>query len=311
MNTTKPRVITVTGPTASGKSALAVHLSKVFGGEVISSDSMQIYRGMNIGTAKPDEGEMQGIPHHLLDVRDPSESFSAADYKTLAEEAAADILARGKTPVFCGGTGLYLHGVMNISDYAEELRDDDLRARLFAREESDLWQELLRLDPESAEKIHQNNKKRVVRALEICLLSGKTKTEADREKARPNDKYEFISLTLDARDRQVLYRRIDDRVDAMMAAGLPEEVKGLLEAGLLIPGTTACQAIGYKEMIAWAKGEMTLDAAAAEIKQATRRYAKRQLTWFRRYPEFHTLYIDDYPDAPALFAAAEAVVRAK
>ena len=310
-NSTKPRVITVTGPTASGKSALAVHLAKAFSGEVISSDSMQIYRGMDIGTAKPDAAEMDGIPHHLIDVRSPSEPFSAADYKILAEAAIDDILARGKTPILCGGTGLYLDGVMNISDYAGELRDDELRARLSRRDEADLWEELSRLDPESAEKIHQNNKKRVVRALEICILSGKSKTAADREQRKPNDKYDFLSLTLDARDREILYRRIEARVDAMMTAGLPAEVKGLIEEGKLIPGTTAYQAIGYKEMAAWAAGEITLDEAAAEIKQATRRYAKRQLTWFRRYPAFHTLYIDDYPDAAALFAAAKAYILSK
>ena len=284
-NEIKPRVAAVVGPTASGKTALAIALAKKFDGEVISCDSMQIYKGMDIGTAKPTADEMDGIPHHMIDIIEPSETFSAADYAPLAKAAADDIISRGKLPIFCGGTGLYLDAVLTANSYAATETDPKLRAELIADAERDgidaMWERLNAVDPESAASTHKNNVKRVIRALEIYLTSGVTKTEWDKRSRLNPTPYDSTVIALE-REREELYRRIDLRVDIMMEMGLENEVRTLLDSGRLPRNSTAAQAIGYKEFIAYFENQITLNDAVDMIKQSSRRYAKRQITWFKR-----------------------------
>ncbi len=292
----KTPILAVVGPTASGKTALSIALAKKLDGEIISCDSMQIYRGMDIGTAKPTAEEMCGIPHHMLDIIDPSEPFSAADYAPMAKACIADISSRGKLPIFCGGTGLYLDAVLIETDYADVETDPALRASLLSDAEKygaeSLWQRLLAVDPESAATIHQNNVKRVARALEIYLSSGITKTEWDaRSRLRPSP-YNSVIIAID-RDREELYRRIDLRVDLMMESGLLAEVDGLLVSGKLPRNASAAQAIGYKEFIDYFDGLISLPEAIELVKRASRRYAKRQLTWFRRNSAVNWLKSND------------------
>ncbi len=281
----KPQIFCVVGPTASGKTAYAIRLAKELDGEVVSCDSMQIYRGMDIGTAKPTIAEMQGIPHHMIDIVDPDRNYSVAEFVEDAKRCIADILARGKTPILCGGTGLYVDSIINGISFSEDARDDVYRAELIqlAAEKGNLAvHELLRqADPKTAEQIHPNNLKRVVRALEIIKTSGKTKAEFDLA-ARQEPLYDATVYGMD-RERDELYRRIEMRVDLMMEQGLLEEVQTLMAKG--IPMTaTAMQAIGYKELVAYLNASYTLEEAIEAIKRESRRYAKRQLTWFRRNP---------------------------
>ncbi len=284
---TAPRIAAVVGPTASGKTSLAIELAQMFDGEIISCDSMQIYRGMDIGTAKPTPEETKEIPHHMIDIVEPSENFSAADYAPLAKKAADDILSRGKLPIFCGGTGLYLDSVITANDYADVETDLALRASLLEEAEQNgaeaLWQRLFEVDSESAAGIHKNNIKRVARALEIYLSSGITKTEWDRRSRTRPAPYAPVIIALD-RDREELYSRIDRRVDIMIESGLENEVRSLVDSGKLPRSSTAAQAIGYKEIIEYFDGKCTLAEAVEQIKLSTRHYAKRQLTWFRRNP---------------------------
>ncbi len=282
---TKPRIAAVVGPTASGKTALAIELAKIHNGEIVSCDSMQIYRGMDIGTAKPTLEEACGITHHMIDIIAPDQSFSAADYAPLAKAAADDIISRGKLPIFCGGTGLYLDSVLTANDYADVETDPELRAALLAEAEQNgadaMWQKLFEVDPDSAVATHKNNVKRVVRALEIYLSSGITKAEWDnRSRLRPAP-YNSVIIALD-RERNELYSRIDRRVDLMIELGLEAEVRELVNTGKLPRNSTAAQAIGYKEIIRYLDGECTKSEAIESIKIGTRHYAKRQLTWFRR-----------------------------
>ena len=287
MSTQKPKIIAVCGPTASGKTALSLALAEKLGGEIVSCDSMQIYRGMDIGTAKPTKEEMCGIPHHMIDIVEPSASFSAADYAPLARACTDDILSRGKLPIFCGGTGLYLDAVLTANSFADVETDPALRASLLSDAERDgaeaLWQRLAAVDPEAAAASHPNNVKRVARALEIYLSSGVTKTEWDRRSRLSEPPYDAVIFALD-RKRDELYRRIDLRVDLMLDAGLEAEVRALLESGRLPRESTAAQAIGYKEFIDYFDGFCSLSEVSERIKLGTRRYAKRQLTWFRRNP---------------------------
>ena len=282
--TEKPRIYAVVGPTASGKSTLALELAKRYGGEIVSLDSMQLYRRMNVGTAKPTAEEMAVVPHHLIDVAEPTESFSAADYVTLADKAIREITARGKLPIICGGTGLYLDALLRGSDFGEGLTDDALRAELleFARVNGKeaLHAQLRELDWESAEAIHPNNVKRVARAIEICRLSGQKKSEIDRRSNEPENRFDVRCVGLFYPDRSRLYERIDARVDAMLADGLVEETKALMDEGVFLKNSTAAQAIGYKELMGYIRGEESLDVASERLKMATRRYAKRQITWF-------------------------------
>lgn len=299
---TKIKTISVLGPTASGKTALSVALAKRLDGEIVSCDSMQIYRGMDVGVAKPTMEERAGIPHHLFDVCDPEKAFSAADYAAAAATVVADIASRQKTVVLCGGTGMYLDALMKISSFREEKSDDTLRETLaeFARVNGNeaLHEKLRRIDPEAAEKIHPNNVKRVIRAIEIYETTGMTKTQVDAEQLSGETAYDNTNVVLCCRNRDFLYDRINRRVDEMFRNGLLEEVRALYEAGKL-NGKTASQAIGYKELIPVLKGELSLEEATEQIKTATRRYAKRQITWFNRYPGVR-LFIDEEPSVAAM-----------
>ena len=284
----KPKIFCVVGPTASGKTAYAIRLAKDYNGEVVSCDSMQIYRGMNIGTAKPTFEEMQGIPHYMIDIVDPDQNYSVAEFVADAKRCMNDILSRGKTPILCGGTGLYVDSILNGISFAEDARDEGYRTELIqlAGEKGNVAVHdiLKQVDPQAAEQIHPNNLKRVIRTLEIIKTSGKTKAEFDLA-ARQEPLYDATVYGMD-REREELYHRIDLRVDLMMKQGLLDEVQTLLKRG--IPMTaTSMQAIGYKELIHYLKGGCSLEEAVETIKRESRRYAKRQITWFRRNPEIH------------------------
>ena len=292
----KPKILAVVGPTASGKTALAVALAKALGGEVICCDSMQIYREMSIGTAKPTAEEQNGVLHHLFDIKDPDEPFSAMEYVTLAEAAVADILSRGKLPVFCGGTGLYLDAFLRGGMPETPGADPALRAELaaFAEEHGAeaLHRELAAVDPESAESAHPNNLRRVIRALEIFRLTGVPKSEWDRRSKESPTRYNAAVLGIVFADRARLYERIERRVDIMLADGLLEETRALFDTGVFERSPTAAAAIGYKELLPHLRGECTLEDAVTELKTATRRYAKRQLTWFGAKEYVHPLVMD-------------------
>ncbi|MBR5155683.1 MAG: tRNA (adenosine(37)-N6)-dimethylallyltransferase MiaA [Clostridia bacterium] len=277
------KIIAVAGPTASGKTALAIEIAKRVAGEVVSCDSMQIYKGMDIGTAKPDMEERCGIPHHMIDIVDPSMRYSVADFTKDARACIDDILSRDKVPVIAGGTGLYMDSVLLNIEFDEFEQDMEYRSKM--QKYADEWGNealhnlLLEKDPEAAAKIHQNNVRRVIRALEVCHTTGKTFTQVNAE-SRRELVYDPLIFGIDA-DRQVLYERIDRRVDIMLEKGLLDEVRRLYESGLGRE-TTAMQAIGYKELFDFIEDKCTYDEAVEKIKQESRRYAKRQLTWFRR-----------------------------
>ncbi len=278
------RIVVVCGPTASGKTALSIALAKTFDGEVVSADSMQIYRRMDIGTAKPTLAEREGIPHHMLDIADPSEQYSVSRYAQEAGACVEDILARGKLPIVCGGTGLYIDGLLRGSDFQPNGADTGLRQQLEGEWETRgpeaMMARLAAVDPETAARLHLSDKRRILRALEVFLATGETITAHNaRTKALP-PRFDAAIIGLNTDPRQILYDRIDRRVGLMLQQGLIEEAQGLLRDGLL--EGTAAQAIGYKELLAHFRGEMTLEQAADLIRQKSRNYAKRQLTWFRR-----------------------------
>ena len=283
----KIKILAVVGPTASGKTAVSVELARRLSGEVVSCDSMQVYRRMNIGTAKPTKEEMCGIPHHLIDAVEPDAPFSCADYVTLAGEAVKEIAARQKLPILCGGTGLYLDRFL-CGEMEETHADEALRASLFQYAEEKgieaLHARLRSVDPESAEAIHPNNVKRVVRALEIYEQTGSPKSEFDRRSQTGESPYDAVVIGLSYPRREVLYDRINRRVDMMVEDGLLEETQKLLDEGVFDVNLTAAQAIGYKELLGYLRGEETLAEATESLKTATRRYAKRQLTWFSATP---------------------------
>lgn len=293
----KIKTISILGPTASGKTGLAIELAKRLDGEVVSCDSMQLYQGMDIGTATPDMAEREGIPHHMMDIIDPSVEFSTADYAKLAGEVIKDIASRGKLPILCGGTGMYHDSLMKISSFGESEADEALRESLYeyARINGNeaLHAMLAEFDPEAAENIHYNNVKRVIRAIEIYKTTGKTKTETDREQIAGEIPYDNTTFILDFANRDLLYSRIEKRVDIMFDLGLEEEVRRVLQGGNEI-SRTAAQAIGYKEFLPYFNGEKTLAEVSAEIKLATRHYAKRQLIWFRRYKDVIRLVPDEH-----------------
>ena len=282
------KILTIVGPTASGKTRLAVELARRFNGEVVSCDSMQIYRTMDIGTAKPTAEEMQGIPHHMLDVADPEENYSAARYVEQASACVDDILARGKLPIVAGGTGLYRDALLagrTFAAFSGKFRGT-LEQRAANGELPALYQELQQIDPARAEKLHPADEKRIIRALEVWYETGKTITQHDEESKLQPPRYESVSIGLSFVDRADMWERIDRRVDEMMAAGLVEEVRSLLERGVP-PTCTAMQAIGYKEMASALLEGRPPEEGAEEIKLRSRQYAKRQLTWFRRDPAIH------------------------
>ncbi len=279
----KPELIVVAGPTASGKTACAVELCHLIGGEVVSADSMQIYRGMDVLSAMPTVEEMCGIPHHMLGIADPSEKYSAAMYREKANEIITEIHARGKHAVVCGGTGLYINALTRPLSFSER-SDEKLHDELMAMADEPggrtrLHDMLVKVDPEAAERLHENDVRRVVRAIEIFRLTGVTQTEQSKLDAQREGDYHETIFALDW-PRDVLYSRIDRRVDGMLEAGLIEEVKRLMSDAERYP--TAAQAIGYKEIAAALAGRMSMDDAVSKVKQATRNFAKRQLTWFRR-----------------------------
>lgn len=281
------RGIAITGPTASGKTSLSIFLADALGGEIISMDSMQIYEGMDIGTAKATVEEQAKIPHHLLDICKPSQAFSAKDYRDAAIPVAKEICSRGKIPIFVGGTGLYLSTLMRNDSDEVPPSDKEFREKLLVKADTEegriaLWKRLEAVDSESAGKVHYNNARRVIRALEIYEKTGKTKSFYDKKSLLSPPEINITHITVDFHDRETLYERINERVDAMMRAGLWEEVSSLYEAGELQNNSTAAQAIGYKEIIRAITERKAKDAAVEEIKQASRNYAKRQLTWFRK-----------------------------
>ena len=292
----QPKLVVITGPTASGKTALGVALAQRLGGEVVSADSMQIYRGMDIGTAKPTPEEMQGVPHHMIDIADPAENYSVSRYAAQAAACVDDILARGKLPIVVGGTGLYIDSLIAGRTFADGTADTALRQELSERYDEiggeGLLGELRKVDPERAARLHPADKKRIVRAMEVYILTGKTITQHDAETRAVPPRYDAAKIALDFADRQDLYDRIDRRVDAMVRQGLFDEVRALLAAG--VPADcTAMQAIGYKEFFPYFEGTANLTECTERLKQATRNYAKRQLTWFRRQNDAVWLYLDE------------------
>ena len=295
-------VLCVVGPTATGKTKMGVALARRFNGEVVSVDSMQIYRGMAVGTAAPTVEEMEGVPHHMVAVADPAESWSVARYVQAADACVQDILRRGKLPVLVGGTGLYLDALIRGTDFAAGSQGTGIRQALQQRARTEgievLLEELRKIDPIAAERLHLRDEKRIIRALEVWQETGQTITEHDRlERQRP-PKYEALYIGLDFEDRQDLRDRIDRRVDIMVEQGLLAEVEALLSGGLP-RDATALQAIGYKQFLAVAEGTVTTEEAIAEVKLRSRQYAKRQLTWLRRNPDIFWVRWQRSPNFPA------------
>ena len=293
------KILVIVGPTASGKTRMAVELAKAHNGEVVSADSMQIYRRMDIGTAKPTAEEMDGVPHHMIDVADPEEDFSVARYVELASACVDDILARGKLPIVAGGTGLYVDSLLSGRTFAafspESALRKELEEELAERGGEAMLEELSRVDPEAAARLHPNDHKRIVRALEVYRSTGRTISEHNRETRALPPRYEALTIGLNFQDRADLWARIDARVDQMAADGLEREVRELLSSGLS-PRCTAMQAIGYKEFVAAVEGDMTWREAEELVKLRSRQYAKRQLTWFRRSRDTHWLLWEKNPN---------------
>ena len=307
----KIKILAIVGPTASGKTAVSIEVARRLGGEIVSCDSMQVYRRMNIGTAKPTVEEMSGVPHHMIDAVEPDVAFSCADYVTMAGEAVREIVARQKLPILCGGTGLYLDRFL-CGEMEETHADEDLRASLFAFAEREgalaLHERLRAVDSKSADAIHPNNVKRVVRALEIYEQTGISKSEFDRRSQAVESPFEAVVVGLFYPRREVLYERINRRVDMMMADGLLEETRGLLEDGVFEVNLTAAQAIGYKELLGYLGGNETLTEATENLKTATRRYAKRQLTWFSAKPYVHWVDMEREGKLRSLDAICDEIV---
>ena len=287
-------ILVIVGPTAVGKTEVAIGVAKRVDGEIISADSMQVYKGLDIGTAKPIEIERKGVPHYLLDVVDVDEEFSVADYQVMVEDVLKDLAIRGKTPILTGGTGLYIRAVLEGFIFDSQGKDEDLRARMKKAAETEgnlaLHHQLAMVDPDTANRLHPNDLRRVIRALEVYHTTGQPLSwHLDAQKRLP-PRHQAVKFGL-TRHRPRLYQRINARVDQMMEAGLLDEVKGLLDRGLA-EGATAMQALGYKELVGYLKGEYDLAEAIRLLKRDTRRYAKRQLTWFRRDEEITWLDLD-------------------
>ena len=303
-------VLAVTGPTASGKSDLALSLALAFDGEILSADSMQIYRGMDIGTAKPDSKQRAAIPHHLIDILSPGESFSVAEYVNCADKAVRDIIGRGKLPVICGGTGLYIDSLVWGVDFGRHESDPEYRAALEKmandRGGAHLHAMLVSVDPEEAAKVHENNIKRVIRALELCHITGGKKSELDKQSKGKTKKYNELRLELCFSERQRLYERIERRTQAMLESGWLEEALNLDKAGLR-EGVIKTGAIGYNELFSVIDGITSVNQAAESIKASTRAYAKRQITWFKRNIDSCRINAD----APfeEIYAAAAEIIR--
>lgn len=287
-------LVAVVGPTASGKTALSVEIAKALDGEIVSADSMQIYRGLDIATAKPSEDEKQGIPHHLMDFVDPCESFSVARFCELGHEAIKDIYSRKKLPIIAGGTGLYVDALLGAMRFEEQ--DEDLALRVLITTElqekgiDKMLEEIRTFDPESAERLGiERNPKRIVRCIEVYRSTGMTQTELNKKQLNADPPYRTVKIGLSATDRDYLYDRIDRRVDQMMDNGLLEEARRFYDGDF---GDTAAAAIGYKELLPYLEGEQDLDICVGSLKRSTRRYAKRQQTWFKRDPSIRWFMID-------------------
>ena len=304
-------IICIAGPTASGKTALAVELAKSLNGEVVSCDSMQIYRRMDIGTAKPTVDEMQGIVHHMLDVAEPDEDFSVSRYCEMASKIMDDIIARGKTAIIAGGTGLYMDSLIKGNDFAP-MPATGMREKLEAQADAEGMEAMLALlhsiDPEAAARLHLKDRKRIIRALEVYYETGETITEHNRKTQAIPPKYTPLWLGLDFEDRAQLYSRIDRRVDIMLEAGLVQEIQTLLASGIP-PKCTAMQAIGYKEFVNALSGNGSVAEAADQVRKSSRHYAKRQLTWFRRNPQMHWLIRKPADDFEKILERARQIVH--
>lgn len=303
-------VVAVVGPTASGKSALAVELARLLNGEIVSADSKQIYRYMSVGTAVPTEEEMAGIPHHLLQFLNPDQNFSVAEYVELAQKAILEIHARKKLPVVAGGTGLYVSSLLDNITFFDTKSDPALRQELEQTAEEKGNQYLLDLlntfDPQLAQKLHPNNLGRIIRGIEAYRLTGIPMSEHQKASRQKESPYRCCIIGLNYRNRDLLYQRIDRRVEKMMENGLLEEIKELIRMGY---SQTAAQAIGYKEFFGYLQGKSALEESVARVQQESRRYAKRQLTWFRRDERVNWLYIDDYEDYNSLVKQALALAE--
>lgn len=298
----KPKVIIIGGPTATGKTRLSLDIAKAFGGEIVSADSVQIYKRLDIGSAKPSKEEMEGIPHHMIDILEPTEEFSVYDFVNRAKADIEDILSRGRLPIVVGGTGLYISSLVDNVSFTPNETDMALRAELFERTQKTDPQtmhiELSNIDPVAAEKIHPNNIRRVIRALEIFYLTGKTMTEQNELSKTIPSPYEYKMYALTS-EREIIYDRINRRVDEMVKRGLFEEVSSLLSSGVA-PHMQSMQGIGYKEIAAFFRGELLRDEAVDAVKQNSRRYAKRQLTWFKRDTRYKWLDITNEIDISEL-----------
>lgn len=279
----KKKVIAVVGPTASGKTSLAIEIAKAVGGEIVSCDSMQIYKGMTIATAQPTEEEKQGIPHHLIAFLDPSETYSVAQYVEDAKNCIDDIISREKVPVIAGGTGLYVDSLLGGIDFGFVPDNSEMREKLRVRFENEgaekLLDELREIDPETAQQLHVNNTGRIIRALEVYYLTGETISAQKVKSREKGSDYDVLYIYINYKDRQILYDRIEKRVDIMVETGLLEEAEKFISLG---EETTAKQAIGYKELKPYFNNECSLEEALDNLKKETRHYAKRQMTWFRR-----------------------------
>ena len=300
-------LICIAGPTASGKTALSIALAKELGAEIVSCDSMQVYKYMDIGTAKPSLEERSGIVHHMLDVAEPEEDFSVSRYCAMADPIVEDILSRGKTAIIVGGTGLYMDSLIKGNDFAP-FPSTGVRERLEAQPIEEVMAQLQTIDPEAAARLHLSDRKRIIRAMEVYLETGETITEHNRRTQAIAPKYSPVWFALEDEDRKSLYDRIDSRVDVMLQMGLIEEIHGLLERG--IPKkSTAMQAIGYKEFVAALDGQCSIEEAAAQVKQSSRRYAKRQLTWFRRNKSIHWLRRTKTTSAEEIISSARRILQ--
>ena len=300
-------LICIAGPTASGKTALSIALAHELDAEIVSCDSMQVYRRMDIGTAKPSLREREGIVHHMLDVAEPDEDFSVSRYCAMAAPIVDDILARGKTAIIAGGTGLYMDNLIKGTDFAP-FPSTGVRQRLEAEPIEDVYARLASIDPAAAARLHLSDKKRIIRAMEVYLETGETITEHDRRTRAIPPKYSPLWFALEDEDRQDLYERIDRRVGIMLEQGLIDEIRSLLNAGIP-PKCTAMQAIGYKEFIDALEGRCTLEEAADQVRQSSRRYAKRQLTWFRRNRAIHRLRRGPGMGTEEILSAARQVLQ--
>lgn len=284
----KTKIICVVGATASGKTDLAVKLAKAVDGEIISADSMQVYKNMPIATAVATKEEQDGVPHHLVEFLDTDQTFSVADFVERAKVLIDEITARGRVPIVAGGTGLFIDSLVKNISFSEVGSNAEIRKELAEKSNEELYEKLLELDSKSAQDIHPNNRKRVIRALELCM-SGTSKTEQNENSMLIDSPYDALYIGIGYKDRQKLYDRINKRVDLMLDAGLENEARQMLGK----QGLTARQAIGHKELQPYIDGKITLDEAVEGLKRETRRYAKRQLTWFRRNENINWLYADE------------------